>query len=63
LSVTCSLPKGQNKLNYGSEYINIEIGLTTYIKDVGPSFCVTGMLVGIAILTNTTINPPTCWTI
>jgi hypothetical protein len=63
LSITCSLPKGQNESNYGSENINIEIGLATYIKDVGQPFSVTCLLVDVTILTNTRIDPPTCWTI
>ena len=33
------------------------------VKDVGPPFSVTCMLVDIAVLTNKRINPPTCWTI
>lgn len=61
LSITFFLSKRQNESNYGYEYIKLEIGLTTYVN--GPPFSVTFMLVDTAILTNTRINPPTCWTI
>ena len=43
-------------------FMNVLI-LTTYVKDVGPPFSVTCMLVDTAVLNNTRINPPTCWTI
>ena len=43
-------------------FMNVLI-LTTYVKDVGPPFSLTCMLVDTAVLNNTRINPPTCWTI